>query len=131
MLGRGKLVLGSLLTGSMDARRTNPAKQNVKYQLQPPPCISLVGAVGMQKQPGCSGLGWGVAWAASGEHPRVLVLWGSTAPRLVPGAPTPGLCRKYGEMPPGSRTLPSVEEPEGVEGARRKFRLGSDPVKDL
>lgn len=51
----------------------------------------------------CWAGGGGVAWAASREHPRVLMFWGSTSPWLVPGAPSPGLCRKHGEMPPGEQ----------------------------
>lgn len=92
-LGRRERVLGSLLAGSAGARRANPAKQNMKYQLQPPLCISPVGAVGVQKRQRCAGLDGGAAWEASKEHPRVPFFWGSAAPN-----------------PPGSYQVPHLQD---------------------
>lgn len=77
----------------------------------------------MQKQFGCSGLGWGVAWAASGEHPRVLALWGSTAPRYhVPQLQ--GFAESMVRCHLESRALPSVEGPGGSGGSEEEVQVG-------
>lgn len=61
-------------------------------------------------------LGWvEVSWAASGEHPRVLVSWGSTAPQLVQLQGSAGnMVRCHLE----SRALPLLEGAGGPQGSK-------------